>query len=36
MSSVRTCLIGGGAKVRAITEDESWPVGQLKRALKEG
>ena len=29
-------LIGGGAKVRAITEDERWPVGQLKRALKEG
>jgi hypothetical protein len=29
-------LAGGGAKVRAIAEGESWPVGQVKTALKEG
>jgi hypothetical protein len=29
-------LLGGGAKVRVIAEGESWPVGQVKRALKEG
>jgi hypothetical protein len=29
-------LVGGDAKVRVIAEDESWPVGQVKRALKEG
>jgi hypothetical protein len=29
-------LVGGGAKVRVIAESESWPVGQVKRTLKEG
>jgi hypothetical protein len=29
-------LVGGGAKVRVIAEGESWPVGQVKSALKEG
>jgi hypothetical protein len=29
-------LIGGGAKVRVIADSESWPVGQVKSALKEG
>jgi hypothetical protein len=29
-------LNGGGAKVRVIGEGESWPVGQVKTALKEG
>jgi hypothetical protein len=29
-------LAGGGAKVRAIAEGESWPLGQVKTALKEG
>ncbi len=29
-------LNGGGAKVRAIAEGQSWPVGQVKTALKEG
>ena len=29
-------LIGGGAKVRVIADGESWPVDQVKSALKEG
>ena len=29
-------LVGAGAKVRVIPEGESWPVGQVKSALKEG
>jgi hypothetical protein len=29
-------LVGGDAKVRVIAEDESWPVREVKSALKEG
>ncbi|SDJ84844.1 hypothetical protein SAMN05216338_106914 [Bradyrhizobium sp. Rc2d] len=29
-------LIGGGAKVRARAAGESWPVKQVKDALKDG
>lgn len=29
-------LIGGGAKVRVIPEGESWPVREVKNALKDG
>ena len=29
-------LVGGGAKVRVIAQGESWPVREVKSALKEG
>jgi hypothetical protein len=29
-------LVGGDAKVRVIAEGESWPVREVKSALKEG
>ncbi|WMT73500.1 hypothetical protein [Bradyrhizobium sp. Ash2021] len=29
-------LVGGGGKVRVIREDETWPVREVKSALKEG
>jgi hypothetical protein len=29
-------LVGGGAKVRVIAAGESWPVREVKSALKEG
>ena len=29
-------LVGGDAKVRVIAVDESWPVREVKSALKEG
>jgi hypothetical protein len=29
-------LVGGDAKVRVIAEAESWPVREVKSALKEG
>ena len=29
-------LVGGEAKVRVIANDKSWPLGEVKLALKEG
>jgi hypothetical protein len=29
-------LVGAGAKVRVISEGESWPVREVKNVLKEG
>jgi hypothetical protein len=29
-------LVGGGGKVRVIAADQSWPVREVKSALKEG
>jgi hypothetical protein len=29
-------LVGAGAKVRVIADGESWPVREVKSALKEG
>jgi hypothetical protein len=29
-------LVGAGVKVRVIREDETWPVREVKSALKEG
>jgi hypothetical protein len=29
-------LVGGDAKVRVIADGESWPVREVKSALKEG
>ena len=29
-------LVGGDAKVRVIAEGKSWPIGEVKSALKEG